>query len=129
MIFLDQSQCQVHSRCDPGRRIHIPIADKYWVRVDVGARAPLDEKLTPVPMSCRMAAVQQADSSQEHRAGADRADSPNSSSDLPEPSHYFSVYLIVLNGGSPGYEQGVDRPANLPKRLMRRDSQTAVRKK
>jgi hypothetical protein len=103
--------------------------DKYWIGINVGAWAPLGEKRAPVPMSCDFAAVEQTGSSKEHRAGADRADSPSSSGDLSEPLHYFKVYLVALNCASTGNEQGVDLSAHLPKRLMRCDSQPTVRNK
>jgi hypothetical protein len=51
------------------------------------------------------------------------------SSDLSEPSHYVNSDLVVLNCSSTSNEQGVDLPAHLPKRLMRRDSQATVRNK
>ena len=78
-------------------------------------------------MSCHFAAVEQAGSSKEQCARADRANSPNSSSHLFDPLHYFRAYLIVLNCASTSYEQGVDLPADPPKRLMCCDSQSAVR--
>src|SRR5436190_10893878 len=112
MVLFHESQCQVHSCCDSGRRIHILVTDKYWVGVNVGPRALSSEKRAPVPMSCRLAAVEQAGASKEHCAGTDRADSANSSSHLFDPSHCFNVYFIVLNGIATGYEQGIDLPAH-----------------
>jgi hypothetical protein len=70
-------------------------------------------------MRCRFAPIEQAGSSQEHCARADRAYAPNSSSDFPDPLDCFNAYLIVLNGTSTSYEQGIDLPADPPKRLMR----------
>jgi hypothetical protein len=78
-------------------------------------------------MSCHFAAVEQAGSSQEHCARADRANSSNSSSHLFDPLHCFKAYLIVLNCASTSYEHGIDLPAHPPKCLMRRDSQSTVR--
>jgi hypothetical protein len=78
-------------------------------------------------MSCHLAAVEQAGSSKEHCTGADRADSPNSSRHFSDPSHHFNAYLIVLDCTSTGYEQGVDLSTDLPKRLVRSDSQSTVR--
>src|SRR5947208_1086034 len=126
MVLFHESQCQVHSCCNPGRRIHILVTNKYWVGVNVGPRALSSEKCAPVPMSCRLAAVEQAGSSKEHCAGTDRADSPNPSSHLSDPSHCFNAYLIVLNGTATGYEQSIDLPAHSSKRVMRCDSQSTV---
>jgi hypothetical protein len=78
-------------------------------------------------MRCRPATVQDAGSAEEQCAGADRADSPDTSSYLSEPSNYFNWYLIFLDGGATGYEQGVYLAPYLPKRLMRCDSQSTVR--
>src|SRR5437762_1505777 len=78
-------------------------------------------------MSCGTATVKHAGSTEEQCAGADRADSPDTSSYLSEPSNYFNGYLIVLDGGATGNEQGVYLAPHLSKRLMRCDSQSTVR--
>jgi hypothetical protein len=78
-------------------------------------------------MRCRTATVKHAGSTEEKCAGAHRADSPDTSSYLSEPSNYFNGYLIFLDGGATGYEQGVDLAPHLSKRLMRGDSQSTVR--
>jgi hypothetical protein len=78
-------------------------------------------------MRCRFAAIDQAGPSKEQCAGANRADSSNSSSHLSDPLHYFNAYLIVLDCTATGDKQGVDLPAYSPKRVMRRDSQSTVR--
>ena len=43
-------------------------------------------------MRCRTATVKDAGSAEEQCAGADRADSPDTSSYLSEPSNYFNGY-------------------------------------
>src|SRR5438046_3937735 len=126
MVLFHESQCQVHSCCDPGRRIHILVTNKYWVGVNVGPRALSSEKCAPVPMSCRLAAVEQAGASKEHCAGTDRADSANSSSHLFDPSHCLNAYLIVLNGTATGYETSIDLPAHSSKRDIRYGSDNTV---
>jgi len=78
-------------------------------------------------MRCRTAIVKDACSTEEQRAGADRADSPDTSSYLSEPSNYFNGHLIFLDGSATGYEQGVYLASHLSKRLMRCDSQSTVR--
>jgi len=78
-------------------------------------------------MSCRTAIVKDAGSTEKQCAGADRADSPDTSSYLSEPSNYFNGYLIFLDGGATGYEQGVYLAPHLSKWLMRCDSQSTVR--
>jgi hypothetical protein len=78
-------------------------------------------------MRGRTATIQQAGSTEEQRAGADRADSPYTFSYLSEPPHYFNEYLIVLDGGAAGDKQRVDLAPHLSKRLMRCDSQSTVR--
>jgi hypothetical protein len=78
-------------------------------------------------MRCRTATVKHAGSTEEQCAGAHRADSPDTSSYLSEPSNYFNGYLIFLDGGATGYEQGVYFAPHLSKRLMRCDSQSTVR--
>src|SRR5438105_7151826 len=127
MVFFDQSQGQVHSRCYAGGGIDVPVTNKYWIRVDVGAGAPLKKKFTPVPMSGCLASVQQAGSSQKHCASANRTNSPNSASDLPEPSYYFNAYFVVLDGTPSGYKQRVDLPSHIPKRPMGCYSQATIR--
>ena len=78
-------------------------------------------------MRCRAATVEHAGSTEEQCPGADRADSPDTSSYLSEPSNYFDAYLIFLDGGATGYEQRVYLAPHLSKRLMRCDSQSTVR--
>jgi len=78
-------------------------------------------------MRCGTATVQDAGLAEEQCAGADRADSPDTSSYLSEPSNYFHGYLIFLDGGATGYEQRVYLAPHLSKRLMRCDSQSTVR--
>jgi hypothetical protein len=77
-------------------------------------------------MRCRTATVKNAGSTEEQCAGADRADSPDASSYLSEPSNYFDGYLIFLDRGATGYEQGVYLAPHLSKRLMRCNSQSTV---
>jgi hypothetical protein len=128
MVFFDQGQGKVHSRSDSGRRVNIFVTNKYWIRINVGARGAFDKNVAPIPMRRRVAAVQQARSSKEHCAGADRADSSNSSGDLSQPAHNVIVYFILLNCAPTGYEQSVDLAAHLPKSFVRGDPQAAVRK-
>jgi hypothetical protein len=78
-------------------------------------------------MRCRAATVEHAGSTEEQCPGADRADSPDTSSYLSEPSNYFNGYLIFLDGGATGYKQRVYLTPHLSKRLMRCDSQSTVR--
>ena len=78
-------------------------------------------------MSCRTATVKHAGSTEEQRAGADRADSPDTSSYRSEPSNYFNGYLIFLDGGATSYEQGVYLAPHVSKCLMCCDSQPTVR--
>jgi len=127
MIFFHERQCQIHPRRNSGRGIHHAITDKYWVGINFGPRIFPGEKRAPIPMRCRTATVKHAGSTEEQCAGADRADSPDTSSYLSEPSNYFNGYLIFLDGGATGYEQGVYLAPHLSKRLMRRDSQSTVR--
>src|SRR4029077_15618861 len=129
VVFFDQRQCQVHSRCDSGRRVNILVTDKYWVRINVGARGAFDENMTPVPMRCGPSAVEQTCSRKQHRAGANRADSPDSSGDFSQPAHHVTVYFILLDRAATGYEQGVDLSTHFPKSFMRGDSQSTVRHK
>jgi len=78
-------------------------------------------------MRSRTATVKNAGSTEEQCAGADRADSPDTSSYLSEPSNYFYGYLIFLDGSATGDEQRVYLAPHLSKRLMRCDSQSTVR--
>jgi hypothetical protein len=78
-------------------------------------------------MRGRTATVEDAGSTEQQCAGADRADSPDTSSYLSQPSNYFNGYLIFLDGGATGYEQGVHLAPHISKRLMRCDSQSTVR--
>src|SRR5205823_10184093 len=73
--------------------------------------------------------VKQTGSRQQHGAGADGADSPNSSGDSFQRADHFSTYLIILNRGPTGYEQGVDVSAQLAKSFVCGDSQTTIRDK
>ncbi len=78
-------------------------------------------------MRCRTATVKDAGATEEQCAGADRADSPDTSSYLSEPSNYFDGYLILLDRSATGYEQGIYLTPHLSKCLMRCDSQSTVR--
>ena len=78
-------------------------------------------------MRCRTATVKHAGSTEEQCAGADRPDSPDTSSYLSEPSNDSNGYLIFLDRGATGYKQGVYLAPHLSKRLMRCDSQSTVR--
>src|SRR4029077_18174084 len=78
-------------------------------------------------MRCGTATIKDAGSTEEQCAGADRADSPDTSSYLSEPSNYFNGYLILLDGGAAGYKQCIYLAPYLSKRLMRCDSQSTVR--
>ena len=129
MVFFHQRQRQIHSRCHSGGGVNIFVANKYWVRINLRTRSPLDENVTPVPMSCGPAAIEQSGSSEEHCAGANRTDSPDSWRDLSHPAHDVTAYLILLNGIATGDEQGVDLSAHLSKSFMRGDSQPTVRDK
>src|SRR6202030_271603 len=108
--------------CHPGGCVDIPIADKYRIRINPGPRILQGEKLAPFPVGCRLAAVEQAGSSQEQRAGADGADTPNTSGHLSDPLHHLQVYLVILDRTPTGDEQGVDLAAHPPKRVMSRDA-------
>src|SRR5438309_2989529 len=127
MVFFHESQCQIHSRRNSGRGINNAITDKYWVGINLGPRIFPGENRAPIPMSCGTATIKYAGSTEEQCAGADRADSPDTSSYLSEPSNYFNGYLIFLDGGAAGYEQGVYLAPHLSKRLMCCDSQSTVR--
>src|SRR6266550_1971670 len=127
MVFFHQSQCQIHPRRNSGRGIHHAISDKYWVGINLGPRIFSGEKRAPIPMRSRTATVKNAGSTEEQCAGADRADSPDTSSYLSEPSNYFYGYLIFLDRVATGNEQGVYLAPHLSKRLVRRDSQSTVR--
>ena len=78
-------------------------------------------------MRCRTATVQNAGSTEKQSAGADRADSPDTSSYLSEPSNYLDGYLILLDRSATGYEQAIYLTPHLSKCLMRCDSQSTVR--
>src|SRR5205807_4400234 len=84
------------------------------------------QNVTPVPMRRRAAAIEQTGASKQHRASANRSDSPDSSGDLSQPAHDVRVYFILFNGVATGHEQGVDLPAHFPKSFMRGDPQAAV---
>ena len=77
-------------------------------------------------MSGRFTAVKQPGSSKKHRTGADRTDASDSLGHLSDPLHHLNVDLILLNRTSASYEQSVDLPTHTPKRVMSRDSQSAV---
>src|SRR5207237_3973349 len=127
-VFIDR-QCHVHSRLDDGRRVNILVTDKYWVGINVRARGPFDENVTPVPMSCGPAAIEQTCSCKQHCAGANRANSPDASGQLSQPAHDVVVYFILLDRVATCYEQGVDLSTDLPKRFMRGDAHPTVRNK
>ena len=91
-------------------------------------RAP-DQNLAPVPVCCGASAVKQTGPRQQHGAGADGTDPPNSSSDGFQPADHFSTYFVILNRGAAGYEQGVDVSAQFAKSFVCDDSQTAIRDK
>src|SRR5213076_3471627 len=107
MVFFYQSQCQIHPRRNSGRGIHHVITDKYWVGINVGPRIFPCQKRAPIPMRCRTATVKDAGSTEEQCAGADRADSPDTSSYLFEPSNYLNGCLIFLDRVATGDKQRV----------------------
>src|SRR5437016_4803918 len=127
VVFFDQRQCQVHSRCDSGGRVNILVTNKYWIGINVGAWGPFDENMTPIPMSCCPAAIEQTCSSKQHCAGANRADSPDPPGDLSQPAHDVTVYFIPLDRAATCYEQGVDLSTHFSKSFMRGDAQPTVR--
>src|SRR5439155_26821099 len=127
VVFFDQRQCQVHSRGDSGRRVNILVTDKYWVGINVRARGPFNEGVTPVPMSCCPATIEQACSGKQHCAGANRANSPDAAGDLSQPAHDVTVYFILLDRAATCYEQGVDLSTHFSKSFMRGDAQPTVR--
>jgi hypothetical protein len=127
MVFFYQSQCQIHPRRNSSRGIHHAITDKYWVGINLGPRIFPGEQRTPIPVRCGTATVKDAGSTEEQCAGTDRANSPDTSSYLSEPSNYFNWYLIFLDGGATGYEQGVYLAPYLSKGFVRCDSQSTVR--
>ncbi len=70
-------------------------------------------------MRCRTATVKDAGSTEEQCAGADRADSPDTSRYLFEPSDYFNGYLVVLDGGATSDKQRVDLAQSISPRTSR----------
>src|SRR5439155_15406014 len=115
VVFFDQRQCQIHSRGDSRRRVNILVTDKYWVGINVRARGPFDENMTPVPMSCCPAAIEQTCSGKQHCAGANRANSPDAPGDLSQPAHDVAVYFILLNRTATSDKKSVDLFAHFPK--------------
>src|SRR5206468_11976185 len=99
----------------------------YSIRLNLSAQRTPDQNLEPTPMSCCPAAVNQTGSRQQHRVGTHRSDSPNPSGDGLQPADYLSVYFIIHNRAAAGYEQSVDVSAQLAKRLVGHDPQTAIR--
>src|SRR5206468_5683256 len=85
------------------------------------------QKRAPIPMRCGTATVKDAGPTEEQCAGADRADSPDTSSYLSEPTNHFNGYLIFLDRVATGNKQRVYLAPHLSKRLMRCDSQSTVR--
>src|SRR5438094_9564516 len=112
MVFFHESQCQIHPRRNSGRGIHHVITDKYWVGINVGPRIFPCQKRAPIPMRSRTATVKDAGPTEEQCAGADRADSPDTSSYLSEPSHYFYGCLISLGGSATATKQRAYLPAH-----------------
>ena len=85
--------------------------------------------MTPIPMSCGPAAIEQTCSSEQHCAGANRADSPDPSGDLSQPAHDVTVYFILLDRAATSDKKSVDLSAHFPKSFMCGDSQSTVRNK
>ena len=77
-------------------------------------------------MSRGATTVEQAGAGQEHCASADRADSPDSSSNSFQPAHRFRINFILLDRVAAGHEQRIDLSAHFAKRPIRGDAQTAV---
>jgi len=75
------------------------------------------------------AAVEQTGPSKQHRTGANRSDSPDSSGDLSEPANDVRVYFVLLNRIAAGDEQSVDLTAHFSKSFVRSDAQPAIRYK
>src|SRR5947207_3559235 len=107
--------------------IDIYDTNKYIIRIYLCAWLTTDKNLAPTPMRCGPAAVKQTGSRQQHLAGTHRSDSPNPSGEGLQPADYLSVYFIILNRAAAGYEQSVDVSAQLAKRLVGHDPQTAIR--
>ena len=129
MVLFNQRQGKVHSGRHAGGRIDIFVTNKYWIRIDVCARRTSDQNLTPVPVCCGPTAVEQTGARQQHGAGADGPDSPNSSSDNFQPVDYFGAYFVILNRAAARYQQGVDVSTQLAESFVRHDSHVAVRDK
>jgi hypothetical protein len=77
-------------------------------------------------MSCRSAAVEQTGSSKQHCAGADRANSPDPSGNLSQPTHDVTAYFILFNRAATRDEQGIDLSVHSPKSFVRGDAQSAI---
>ncbi len=88
-----------------------------------------DQGLAPIPMRRGAVAIKQTGSRQQHGAGADGPDSPNSSSDGFQPADHSRAYFVILNRATARYQQGVNVSTQLAKRFMRHDSQSTVRNK
>ena len=129
VVFFDEGQSEVHSRRNSGRGVNIFVTNKDRIWINVSPRGPFDENVTPVPMSCGPAAIEQTGLSKKHCPGADRADPADSSGTLFQPAHDVRVYLILLNRATTGDEQSVDLSAHFPKSSVRSNSQPAVRHK
>src|SRR5262249_24892317 len=127
VIFFDQRERKVHSSGDAGGCVNIFIPNKYRVWIDISMRRMLDQSLTPIPVSGGAPSVEQSSSREQHRACANRTKPPSASGNLSQPAHRLRVDFVLLNRVATSHEQRVDLAANLPKRFMRREFQSAVR--
>src|ERR1700730_7388327 len=108
VIVLNQSQRQVHSRCDAGGSVDVPVADEDRVRLDPYLRVPLGETQAPVPMGSDPAPIQQSHPRQQQRARAHRAYSPRPGRKLANPLDRLRARAIVLDGASASHQQRID---------------------
>ena len=115
MVFLDQCQRQIHTSCDPGRRINVFVPHKYGIGIDARTWSTFDQGLTPVPMRRGATTIEQTGPGQEHCASANRADSPDSWGDSFEPAHRFRINFILLDCVAAGHEQRIDLSAHFAK--------------
>src|SRR2546423_6486966 len=124
VVFFNQRQGQVHSGGHAGRRVNILVANEDGVRINVRARGALDQSVTPVPVGGGAAAIEQAGSSKQHCAGADRSDPTYSAGNLFQPTDDVRINFILFNRIAAGDEQSVDLAAQLPKSVVRGDADT-----
>jgi hypothetical protein len=119
-IRFDQSQREIDTGGDPGRRPNIAVPNEDWVRIKLYRREYAGELSASSPMCDGAAAIKKAGRRQEKGTAAHGRGTPSELSARVDPANECSVRARGSDAKSARHHEGIEGRAGLGKALRRK---------